>query len=295
MNEIEFYKITKEMLKNLADKKGIKNLERYYNPSTCSENSIIMKRYSEIPQVFAQIAFHAQNATMISKIVNFESNIDFLDKVFCSFEPKKFLIKYEIEENREEEIVKKLIEKLKYTDDKKEGLKWNSEKNKTDKKDYIIRRFVNTMIDAAFYLKNYKTREQFLKDLKEVYGELKDYKKLINDFRNNHIKHGYSIALTCDFLKEFDETFIDLPKPDVHIKDTLMVFKGIPLSDFDCIKEMQNIVKAINEKLPKKEQITVYQLDRMIWLICSNNFFLDDIENSKNEYLKELEKKNKER
>lgn len=86
--------------------------------------------------------------------------------------------------------------------------------------------------------------------------------------------------MTCDFLKEFDIAFSDLPKPDIHIKDTLCAFLGrddgyynSEKREYECIKDLQRIVAEINESLDAKKKIAVYQLDRMIWLICSGNFF----------------------
>ena len=105
------------------------------------------------------------------------------------------------------------------------------------------------------------------------------------------------IALACDFLKELDTRF-DLPKPDIHIKDALCAYYGkegnyyrTEKREYECIMEMQNLVCEINNELKKQNEktITVYQLDRMIWLICSNKFFLDGKgKNSKEFYLSKL-------
>ena len=58
--------------------------------------------------------------------------------------------------------------------------------------------------------------------------------------------------------------------------------------EYECIGIMQKLVEQINKKLSKEEQITVYQLDRMIWLVCSGNFFLDNTKGYKDRYLKSL-------
>lgn len=77
MTPIEFYKITEKTLNELAKEKGISDLRPYYELTDYNYKSSISK-YNGIPQVFAQMAFHAQNATMISNIVSFEKNRDFL-------------------------------------------------------------------------------------------------------------------------------------------------------------------------------------------------------------------------
>ena len=55
---------------------------------------------------------------------------------------------------------------------------------------------------------------------------------------------------------------------------------------YECLKEFQKLVKEINQNLKGDNKITVYQLDRMIWLICSGKFFLDTIGLNKADYLK---------
>ena len=51
-------------------------------------------KIEDINLCFVQLAFHAQNATIISNIVKFNKNFDFLSRVFCGFKIKDFLKKY---------------------------------------------------------------------------------------------------------------------------------------------------------------------------------------------------------
>ena len=39
---------------------------------------------------------------------------------------------------------------------------------------------------------------------------------------------------------------------------------------------MINLTENINKSLKDEEKLTVYKFDRMIYLVCSQNFFLDD-------------------
>ena len=50
---------------------------------------------------------------------------------------------------------------------------------------------------------------------------------------------------------------------------------------------MQAITQKINAALRQKGEapITVYQLDRMIWLVCTGNFYLHDKRNTKAMYI----------
>ena len=284
-----FYKITKDTLNNLAIKHNVKDIGDYYkltdfNTKTKLGRCIDKLGQDSVESVFAQMAFHAQNATLISNIVNFENKIGFLEKVLCGFDPNRFLTEYG-------KNVKSVVEALRYDiANNPEGLKWNDKKNKTARKDSLITGYVECLIACAEYLKRFTDRKAVLGDLK--CKNKTDYKNLIEYFQKQ-IPHRFSIALTCDFLKEFNEEFSFLCKHDVHIKDTLRVllnkeenYYRTAKREYECIKEMQELVEYINDGEAK--QITVYRLDRMIWLICSEKFFLDGVRSSKSEYLTKI-------
>lgn len=80
---------------------------------------------------------------------------------------------------------------------------------------------------------------------------------------------GIQFALACDFLKEIG---YDYPKPDVHIMDFVgCLSPNENITDLFAFKE----IFKISEILSKGRKISAYQLDKMIWLICSGNFYLD--------------------
>lgn len=297
INPYEFYEITKETLDCLAQERDITNLERYYGlPEYLDSSPFPLKSFSGKAQIFAQMAFHAQNATMISNIVKFNQEIDFLRDKLCAFDPGAFLKKYPPSNDPKDrqKSIDRIVEDLRYDEKTGKGLKWNSKKSKLENKDKIMKRYADSLIYCAEYVDSFKNKQELLDDLKSHYPNKDCYKSLIKYFREK-IKVGFSVALACDFLKEFDMAFHDLPKPDIHIKDTLSAFYGNDKRFYSgekglykCIEKMQELTEEINQKLPGDQKITVYQLDRMIWLICSGNFFLDNKEDSKSDYLKKI-------
>jgi hypothetical protein len=129
------------------------------------------------------------------------------------------------------------------------------------------------MFECAEYLSNFNSRQEVFEDLR---SHSANTGALINYF-NSKIKTGFSVALTCDFLKEFDTYFEFLPKPDVHIKNVIERLRGREYkNDIDLVEEVQAITENINAQLTAQgdNPITVYQLDRMIWLVCTGNFFI---------------------
>ena len=293
---LDFYKLTEKKLNDMAIRRGIKDLKRYYSLTDFDRSTRLGKLLSNLgdnslSQVFAQMAFHAQNATLISNIVSFNSNIELLKAKLCNFDPKSL--------KKEYQNAMDIVEALRYNEDNNVcGLKWNSEKSRFGKRDSLMAGYAQALLDCAEYLCHFKDGNEVYNDL-NVYGYIgnTDEEKTCNliKYFQEKIPHRFSIALTCDFLKEFRKEFSFLCKPDVHIKDVLCAlfgnkkgFYNTMRREYECVLEMQELVKCINAALSSNERITVYKLDRMIWLICSDKFFLDNTESAKESFLKSI-------
>lgn len=85
--------------------------------------------------------------------------------------------------------------------------------------------------------------------------------------------HGLGFALTCDWLKECG--CIWLAKPDVHIKTVVnYLYNGQlneKISDVDVIKKVCDWSDGIDRK-----DVTPYKIDKIIWLLCTGNFYLNN-------------------
>lgn len=225
--------------------------------------------YKDLSQVFAQLAFHGQNGAKIGNTVNFNANIDTLDDELCKFNPGEFLIKYKLtkinKDNKDSEYNKKRIEDASETLSKRlcEALHREDENQ-------LLPRYAKTLLYSAIYVHSFNNKQEIIDDLKEHYN---NENELIDYFREQ-IPAGFRVPLACDFLKEFDKSF-DLPKPDTHLMNTLNAFGINCKKEYECINEMKNLTENINQSLKDEEKLTVYKFDRMIYLVCSQNFFLD--------------------
>ena len=83
---------------------------------------------------------------------------------------------------------------------------------------------------------------------------------------------GIGFALACDFLKELG--YVNYPKPDVHIID---MFTSLELSDNNIINVFEAVIKMYEDCKEIDENITPYKIDKILWLICSGRFYMDDI------------------
>ena len=144
-----------------------------------------------------------------------------------------------------------------------------------------------------------------------------DYLGIFNRMKNPPISiKGLGEALTFDFLKEFDRDF-DLPKPDLHVKRTmvsLMHFDRSPIGRLsrhptwvdpesissikgrdNCMELYLNLVKQINREFAVRARAIVgrvpiirnYILDKMIYMICSGKMYLN-VSNPSSSHIKKF-------
>ena len=83
---------------------------------------------------------------------------------------------------------------------------------------------------------------------------------------------GIGFALACDLLKELGYTYY--PKPDVHMID---VFHGIGLCEKDPISVFETIERIATDCRTVDDSVTPYKVDKVFWLICSGNFYKENL------------------
>ncbi len=265
MTVIEFKKYVDQYVKKLAKQNNVLNLQKYYSQTDLLLPEINKLQKDSIEQTFAQFILHAQNATLISNIVCFRKNYDFIKEITCNFSPQRFLNKFEFKNKDDREKSKGLIvEQLRYDKtNNPNGLKWATSKSKN--KDTIAKRFANTLIDGALYLKDFQSKQEVIKDFHNNFSVPKNLIK----YTKKKFKHGFSVALCCDFLKELSP-FFDLPKPDIHLMETMAkymnyepnYYKKSDKRAFECINDFMNL---LNEIKKYDSNMTAYKLDRQMF------------------------------
>lgn len=137
-----------------------------------------------------------------------------------------------------------------------------------------IRKYTYGLHDGAVFLNGFKD-----------YGS---FKKFVNNFgRDKYTKEalpllleeeifGLGFASACNWLKELG--FKEYPKPDTHMIDA---FSSIGLCNKDpisCYKAMVDVAAQCN--------VEPYKLDKVIWLICSQDFYRLGVKATKSEAAK---------
>ena len=133
--------------------------------------------------------------------------------------------------------------------------------------------FSNTCVSAARFLTNFKDAKDFIcwaetfqKDERSIEG--------LPLILSAEI-YGFGFPLACDFLKELG--FENYGKPDVHIKDIFRAYKFIDELDSKTNTNESNcrVFKKMLE-ISKSIGISCYTLDKVIWLIGSGDFYLNE-------------------
>lgn len=267
INVVDFYNTTKNIYYNLAAANGEINPDRYFQ---LTDYICLPQRKDEMEFTFQQLVFHAQNVgSQLRSIVNYDVNHLNIEKVLFQFDANEVSLKYDGLAG---------IEKLRKEFEKFMKVDYSKSKNPGS----LLRNYSKCIIECANYLKKFSSKKEVLNDLLLNYcGQNKNYQTLLEYFGKAITSTQYGIALRCDFLKEFDIAFIDLPKPDRHIKQVIgkllygdtQHYSDSKSDMYALIEDFQAIVKEINTQLPS-ENLTVYKLDRMIYIICSGSFFL---------------------
>lgn len=257
MNNI--YNLSYQFLINhLPDDFNKKMLEKYFTVDKCN--------YKNLNDIFERLVISAQNYQSMPNVIGYASgkNKDSIKSIICDLDFRKILEKY---------TINTLYEAFK----KKFDFKISDKSTETHNSWY---KFSRSIMTAA----------EFLNQFKDIY----DFRKFVESYSYNdltkaslpmlmeHEIYGFGFALCCDFLKEIG--YYDYCKPDIHLID---VFSETAL----CEKNQYDVFKFLI-KTAREENYTPYKLDKIIWLICSGNYYKDDVtaESYKKEFIEFLKK-----
>jgi len=232
------YGIAKEYLIDmLPDALSSSDLDKYF----VGDN----REATSLKDVFIQIIGSAQNYQGMPNVIKFAERRDRIGKLLFQYDYSK---------------VKNLSSELLYKQFRK-----TFKVTSADSKRNSWYKWSCSIVDAATFVDGFND----IKDFRDFVGRF-DYNTetriALPLLISTRIK-GIGFALACDLLKELG--FLNYPKPDVHMKD---ICEALGLSDRNDISVFEAIVKAADEG-----NTTPYELDKILWLICSGNFYLDGI------------------
>ncbi len=270
MDYIKIYKDIENLLSKKALKANIHDLSKYYNPEGINQS------------FYLRLASSLQNGTSsgMDRSIKFNGeNREEILRVLHGCDYKAVLKEYK----SDKDLYNALCENI--TDGGKEAREKRASKAKTEeKKEKINKRptnwekYAEGLYHGAQFLGEENGNELIetmisyngtdtlpMDTIKSMFNKIKEIK-------------GLGPALICDWLKECGCTW--LCKPDVHIKrvyQAMLETETNTTVDYEKIKDFDVIEYYFNwvQKLRKSGiDTTVYKLDKMIWLICTGEFYL---------------------
>lgn len=131
-----------------------------------------------------------------------------------------------------------------------------------DSKQNLWRLYSKSVIDSARFLSTFKDAKEF-DDFVISYGNNKiELIMLLQDKI-----YGLGFALACNFLKDLG--YKDYSKPDIHIKDIFLAFNLCNNDDYSVFNSVSEMSKIVND--------SAFNIDRLLWLICSGKLYLDNV------------------
>lgn len=241
------------MVEKLADVAGINHnqLQYYYYPEG-------KKQLNGENGYLNHLAVSLQNSGRMRNSIKYD-DIDYrnvIKKVLCDYDVMKAINKYQ--------DWKSLYDAILAAGIKDNGIKKERESN--------WEKYCRGLYDGIRFLTDSKGEEEInnlidAHNLIPLNAKIERIKKISKEI------HGFGFALTCDWLKECG--CIWLAKPDVHIKTVVNYMRNgqinDKISDSDVIREVYNWAEDIGRK-----DVTPYKIDKIIWLLCTGNFYLNN-------------------
>jgi tetratricopeptide (TPR) repeat protein len=258
------------------DKKDIYKLAYNFllrNNKISSEiiNIHLVPEYSKpknLNEIFKRFCESAQNRQMLPKVIGSAiGGFDNLSKVLYDFNPNEVVKTYS--KNDASKLLEKIIK----------DLKPKGQIRKTNRS--IWPQYCISVIDIAYFLKQFKTAEEFYEWADRFANDTKS-KPALPLLISLEIS-GIGFPLACDLLKELG--YSNFAKPDVHLKD---IFQKLKLID-NVTNEMKlniNILRAV-DSIAEYNGISSYAVDKVFWLIGSGDFYRSkiDIGSSKKKFI----------
>lgn len=242
----KIFEVIKCCLEELGKEAGLnsKQLEKYYAPES---------RRKSMESVFKQFIFAAQNSSRRANIIKAGDegkNEEEIKRILHEYDVKRVAALNESD----------LLEQFREAFTSEEG----------NFPEYTWRIWTCAVIDSARFLSTFDG------GAKSFYSAIDDLQKHdlnslgVIEFVASNIRN-MGFALVCDAIKELG--YDCYPKPDQHIKDVCSEIGLCGKGNYKVFKTIRDIAESCGE--------TPYKVDKMIWLICTGDFYKDSPEGSK--------------
>lgn len=248
-NPVEIYEILLELLSQKVASRRLTDdeLNRYFIP----EGIALGQNY------FERLASSLQNSGMMHNSIRFNDSAlryEHIKSVLCQFDFQQVQRRYS--------TVDQLYLALTNNGTMDNGTKKTKETN--------WQKYAKGLFDGVQFLAN--GGSDTIRTLCQEPATLQDFCAKIQVLKTiKQSIHGLGFPLTCDWLKECGCQW--LAKPDVHIQVVCSAIVGRELTDMETIETVFELSKQIQQVYP---DATAYKIDKVIWLICTGNFYMQN-------------------
>lgn len=238
------------------------SLQRYFIPER--------KGFSLIADVFESFIESAQTQQMLPNVIKFRERQKQIKKILCNFNVARIIKTWNANT-----LYKEFRGQFKVTS--------------ADTPKNCWYRWSEAVTSIAKFLSSFKDANDF-KGFIASFGYNAKTKMALPLLISIRIK-GMGFSLVCNALKELG--YSEYPKPDVHLKDVISTAGFCEHDDYAVFETIVNISKEMQQN--GDTTATPYKIDKIIWLICSGNFYLDNVKGKswKTEFIEEVKKQAK--
>jgi len=253
-NEI-YEKALEFLVKCEGSELGEQEIQKYLRPEKSKEKP------ASINRLYHSLLESAQNLQMSPNVIGkaisgTKGNIEPLGNFLCEFSPKK------VTKNFGELTPEKLFEKIRAT-------LYRAPNHGRIK---LWLRYCKTILSAAKFLSQFSDPNEFYEFADQYYkeGRIKPFLPMLISYEID----GVGFAIACDFLKEIG--YVQYGKPDTHIKD-IFIELGLLKGAAKNSSKADYLSLKIFDEIAGINGVTPYAVDKVLWLICSGDYYLHHI------------------
>lgn len=210
-------------------------------------------RPAALAELYERLLESAQNSNMRSGVIGKAiGGVERLGSVLCDFEPVAVVQHYKDDPDR---VLDTIVARLRPAGKVRRGAR------------SLWPKYCRTILSAARFMSDFRDANDFYQWVD--FFDRDDRARLALPLLLKHRIDGIGFPLACDFLKELG--YAGFAKPDVHLKRILV---GLGLSS----SAEDGIVFDAVARVAHHCVVTLYEVDKLFWLIGSGNFYLDSVQ-----------------
>ena len=208
------------------------------------------KNFKSLKDIYIQFITSAQNYQRMPKVIKYSQRKSDVSEMLFTYDIQQ------IAEILPEKLYREFRDRFNVTSNDSSSNSWY--------------KWSRSIVDSAKFLRSFKDASDFDEFVKR-FNYNTSSRIALPLLIATRVK-GIGFALACDLLKELGYTYY--PKPDVHMID---VFHGIGLCEKDPISVFETIERIATDCRTVDDSVTPYKVDKVFWLICSGNFYKENL------------------